>query len=299
MSGSANNVVISPVNVLWRIEASEQIDYTGLVAADLGNSYWIIRSAKDAVLYHLWHNLDAGGVDPAPGGSTAIEVAVTTGDSMSVVATAVAVAVDAVSGFDSSASDALVGVNRDVPGLVTDTADFDSGVAITICRRGKDFDLGLLQGDVELSAAFASFIVTAQQTGVTPRAALYQGIETLEVSTTMLETQNSKLSEIYGLYGTDGFTPGGGTEVFGVGTSKQGNNLLTDAARLVLKDVNAVDDLNNRTLMLCIPQPDSLVFSGENPRTLSVTWQGFVDDQMDSQISALNFGDETQTGLRN
>ncbi len=300
MAGSANNVVISPVNVLWRIEASEQVDYTGITAASLSNKFWIIRSAKDAGLFHVWHNLDIGGVDPAPAGSTPIEVAVSTGDSATVIATAAAAIIDTFTGeFEASSSGAIVSVNREAFGLVTDTVDSDSGVAITTCRRGKDFDLGLLQGDIEKNFSPANFIVLAEQTGVTPRAALYQGIDTLEVTTTMLETQNSQLKEIYGLYGTTGFTIGGGTEVFGIGTSKQGENLLIDAARVVLKPVNAVDDLQNCSLMLAIPVPDSLIFSGENPRTLSITWQGFIDDQIDSRVSALLFGDETQTGLRN
>ena len=204
MAGSANNVKIDPVNVLWQIETAEQVDYTGLVAASMGNSYWIIRSAKDATLYHVWHNLDAGGVDPAPVGSTPIEVAITTGDSATVMATAAAAAVDAiVADFDSSSTGAVVDVVR-VPGAVgetTDTEDFDSGVVVTVCNRGKDFDLGLIQGDIELNYSPSNFIIQAQQTGVTPLGALFQGDETIEAATVLLETTTSKLEEIYTTYG--------------------------------------------------------------------------------------------------
>jgi hypothetical protein len=297
MSSSADNVTISPVNVLWRIEASEQIDYTGITAASLSNAYWIMRSAKDATLYHVWHNLDAGGVDPAPVGSSPLEVAITTGDSATTIATAVAAIIDGDGNFTSTSSAGVVSVNRTAVGLVTDTADFDAGVAITICRRGKDFDLGLLDGDIEFSVAPSNFIVTAHQTGVTPKAALFQGLESLEAGTVMLETQTSQLDEIYSLYG-DTFTPSAGTEVTGIGTSTQGENLLINSARLVLKPVNAVDDSANVSMMLSIPVPESLTFSGENPRTLSVTWQGFVDEQIDARASAVVIGDETQAGLR-
>ena len=298
MAGSANSIVISPVNVLWRIEASEQVDFAGLTGLDVKGKFFNISTAKDAILNYVWGD-DSIEADPAPAGRVGIDFTVVgDSDTASTLATACAAAIDALGGYSASASGTVVTIYRAAVGLVTDTVDVDMGVVITVCRRGKDFDLGLLQGDIEMGAAPAYFTVTAQQSGLTPRAALYQGVESLEASTTMLETQNSQLKEIYGLYGSDGFVPSGGTEVFGIGTSKQGQNLLVDAARLVFKDVNAVDDSNNRTFMLAIPKPDSLVFSGENPRTLSVTWQGFIDDQIDSRVSALNFGDETQSGLR-
>jgi len=298
MAGSANNVVISPVNVLWRIEASEQVDFAGLTGLDVKGKFFNISTAKDSILNYVWGD-DSVESDPVPVGRIAIPFTVAgDGDSATTLATAAASAIDGASGYVATASGTVVSIHRDAVGLVTDTVDVDMSVAITICRRGKDFDLGLLQGDIEMTLSPANFIVQAHQTGVTPRAALFQGIETLEASTAMLETQNSQLSEIYGLYGTRGFTPSAGTSVFGVGTSRQGDNLLIDAARIVLKDVNAVDDLNNRSLMLAIPIPDSLVFSGENPRTLNLTWQGFVDEQIDNKVSGLLFGDETQAGLR-
>lgn len=294
MSSSANNVTISPVSVSWQMEASELIDFAGLTGADVKGKYFNISTAKDAILHYVWGD-DSVEADPAPAGRTAIAMTVVgDSDTAATLATACAAAIDAISGYSASASGSVVSVFRDDIGEVTDTADVDMGVSLTVCRRGKDFELGLLQGDVELTLSPANFIVQAHSSGVTPRAALYQGIDTLEATTELLETQNSQLKAIYGLYGTDGFTPGAGTEVFGVGTSKQGQNLLIDAGRLVLKDVNAADDTNNRSLMLCIPIPDSLVFSGENPRTLSLTWQGFVDDQIDSRVSALLFGDQTQ-----
>jgi len=298
MAGSANNIEISPVNVLWRIEASEQLDFAGLTGADVKGKYLNLSTAKDAILNYLWGD-DSVEADPAPAGRTAIPFTVTSDtDTAATLAAAANAALVAATGYASTVSGTVVTVNRDAVGLVTDTVDVDSGILVSVCRRGKDFDLGLLDGDVEASLAPSNFVVTAHQTGVTPRAALFQGLESLEVTTSMLETQKSKLDEVYGLYGAV-FTPGAGTSVTGVGTSKQGQNLLVDAARLVLKPVNATDDTTNTVLMLAVPVPDSLVFSGENPRTLSVTWQGYIDDQIDSRASAFLLGDETQADLRN
>lgn len=297
MAGSANNILIQPVNVLWQIEAQYQFDTANL--SDPDGTYFTMYNAKDETQYYVWFNLDAGSADPAPGGMDPIEVAVTTGDSPSVIASAMATAIDAIGDFTAGASgsDSLVDVKLSAIGTASDPADVDSGVGIAVCRRGKDFDLGLLEGDVELNLAPANFIVQAHQSGVTPRAALFQGIETAEVSTVMQETQTSKLSEIYGLYGSTGFLPPGGDSVFGAGTSKQGENLLIDAAKLILRPVNAVDATTDTTLMLAIPIPDTLVFSGENPKTLACTWQGFVDDAQDTRINVVTFGNASSSNL--
>lgn len=298
MSAGANNISIAPVNLLWRIEASETIDFTGLDTSTLDGVYFNIWNAKDATAYYVWFNLDAGSVDPAPAGKTAIAVAVTTGDSTTTVASATATAIDGVSDFTATSSGAVVTSYRDAVGAVTSTVDVDSGVTITMCRQGKDFDLGLLQGNVDFSFAPSNFVVTAQQTGLTPRAALFQGYESIEATTVLLETVDSKLKEIYGLYGSTGWTPSSGTEVYGAGNSKQGNNLLVDAARLVFKPTTAANDLTNVSIMLAVPVPDSLVFSGEDPKTLSITWQGFLNDEYDTRTNAVMFGDDTQSGLR-
>lgn len=296
-ASSANNVNIAPVNALWRIEAQELIDFAGLTGADVKGNYFNISTAKDAILHYVWGD-DSVEADPAPAGRTAVPFTVTgDSDDAATLATACAAALDALPGYVASASGSVVTVDRAEVGEVTATADVDMGVVITQCRFGKDLNLGLLSGNVELSLAPANFIVTAHQTGVTPRAALFQGLETAEVGLELLETTDSNLKEIYGVYGSNGFTPASGTEVYGVGTSKQGQNLLPYAARLELKPVNAVDDTDNTTLMLALPIPETLVFSGEEPKILSVTFQGYIDDSKDSRVSAVLFGDPTQTGI--
>jgi hypothetical protein len=296
MASGAVNILIDPVNVYWQMESQFLVDFAGVSASDFGGTSFTFYSAKDATQYYVWGDEDNTDVDPAAAG-TGIEVDYAAGASSTAIATAAAAAIDAEADFSATSSGTVVTVRNAAVGESTDAADTDSGVAITICRRGKDFDLGLLQGDVELNFSPANFVVQAHQTGVTPRAALYQGIETLEVSTVLQETINSKLQEIYGVYGTNAaFTPAGGSSnVFGVGNNKQGNNLLVDAGRLILRPVSqAAAGPDDKTLMLALPVPDTLVFSGENPRTLSVTWQGYLDDTIDSRVSALTFGDASQ-----
>ena len=240
MAGSATDVLISPVNLFWRIETAETIDCKDL--SDPDGTYFTINTAKDAIQNYVWFDLDAGSSDPAPAGLTGIEVDVTSGDSASTIATAVAAALDALGGYEASASGTVVSVNRPSGsvGETTDTADVDAGVIVSICKKGKDFDLGLIQGTVEPSFAPATKDIVAQQTGVTVLGKLLQGFETVEVSTALLESTKSKVIEMFGIYGTKAFTPGGGTEIAGAGTGQIGKNMLIEAARLEFIPVNSV-----------------------------------------------------------
>lgn len=296
MACEGNNIQIVPVNVYWQMETQECIDFAGLTGLAAKGDHIVIYSAKDATKFALWGD-DGVVADPVVSGATLLPFTIVgDSDTASTLATAAAAALDANAGFTASASGTVVSVKRTAIGETTDTTNGNMGVSVTVSKRGKDFDLGLLEGDVEFSVSPSNFIVQSHQSGVTPRAALFQGFETIEVSTTLQETSKSKLKEIYKMYGGS-FTPMSGTEVFGGGTAKQGQNLLIDAARLVLKPVTATNNTDNTTLMMTIPIPDSLVFSGENPKTLSMTWQGFIDSSADTRVNAFMFGDQTQDGI--
>lgn len=289
----ANNVTIAPVNVLWEAKANDCVDFAGLTGADVKGTYFELY-LPDGTGYYVWGD-DSVEPDPAPAGLTSLAYTVVgDSDSAATLATAAQTAIDAISGFSATvSSNTIVDIKRDDFGSVTAIGQGTFTGAITTVRSGKQYDLGLLDGDVEFNFAPSNFIVTAHQTGVTPRAALFQGAETVEVTTTLLETGLSRLQELYDVYG--GSYSGSSTDVFGVGTSKQGENLLVDAARLKLRPVNAADATQDTVVMVAIPVPDTLTFSGENPRTLSVTWQGFVDDTFaQSETNIVAFGDVEQ-----
>ena len=64
-----------------------------------------------------------------------------------------------------------------------------------------------------------------------------------------------------------------------------------------MKPVNASDNTENLTFFRAYPLVDSLTFSGENPKLLSVSWRVFDSENIDSNISLFAFGDQTQTGV--
>jgi hypothetical protein len=298
MASSVNNIAINPVNVYWKMEQTETWDFTGLTKAGLDAKAFQFYSALNAAAHYIWFDGTGATVDPAIAAFTQHEVTIGT-DTPTAIATAVAAVVTAITGFDATSSGPYVTVKRTAAGETTESFDAAGGdasdIVYTLTRRGRDMDLGLLQGDVECNFQPSNFILTSHQTGLTPLAALNQGFETLECTTTMLETHKANLKELYKIYG--GVVQGGTSEVFGVGTASQGKNMMIEAGRLVLKPVNASDDTGNFNFMLAVPVPETLTFSGENPRVLSLTWQGFVDRDFNSKFNAIAIGDIYQTGL--
>jgi hypothetical protein len=107
------------------------------VADSLDGAYFILYSATDATKYHVWYNTSGGSAtDPAPADSTAIEVAITTGDTATAVATATRSAIDALADFvGTGATDEVIITNADF-GSSTDASDFDTGFTIAVTTPG-------------------------------------------------------------------------------------------------------------------------------------------------------------------
>lgn len=296
MSCDSNAVVINPVNVFWQIEATDCFDFTGSTAAGLGGKY-VSLYLPDGTGYYTFFDENNTDTDPAPSGLTLLAVDYAASATASAIATAFQTAVNGLTGFSATIDGLHVTVIRDDVGEVTPSALGPGVTTITIAvsRKGKNFDLGLLQGDVEPSITPSILDVKAHQFGPTPIASLTQGFEKIECKTVMLETSSAKLEEIYSIYGGS-YTPMSGTAIFGAGSASIGRNILTEAARLVLRPVNAADNTTDTVIMLCIPVPDSLKFSGENPQTLSITWKGFLDTSANSNYNAVAFGDVFQPG---
>jgi hypothetical protein len=295
---SPNFIRVNPVNVLWQIEAMEKLDFSGAIASSTNNK-WIQLWLASGAGHYFWANYNSTGVDPVQAG-TGHAVVVGIGDADTVIAESFKTSINATAGFTAVRSGTVVTVTRTIGtgvGEVTDpTTNFQSSnLTMTQVRRGKDFNLGLLKGDVDPKFSPSNLTVHAHQFGKTPLLTLNQGFDKIEVSTKLLETDNAKLKAMHKLYG--GSVIGGSSEVFGAGTFVLGKNILIDAARLIFKPVNAVDNSGNMQIALAIPVPGSLIFSGENPNELEVSWMGFADLLMNSKINVISFGDISQSGL--
>ncbi len=103
----------------------------------LDGKYFFIYSATDATKYHVWYNTSGGSAtDPAPAGSTAIMVAITTNDTANAVATATNTAIDALADFVSTVSTNRVTITNANFGSCTDASNVDAGFTITVNTQG-------------------------------------------------------------------------------------------------------------------------------------------------------------------
>lgn len=293
---SVNNVVINPVNVLWRIEALEKIDFTGATGSGCNNKTLHLFLAS-GVEHYFWANYNSGGADPVESG-TAHAVALSSGITDTNIADAFKTAIAAVTGFTATRSGNVVTVCRTLDTGCGEVSTLTCSLPVTSAtqvRRGKDFNLGLLKGDVSPEFGPENLVVTAHQYGKTPLLNLNQGFGKLGVKLELLETDSAKLQALYKIYG--GSVVGGSSTVYGAGTQVLGKNIMVDAARLIFKPVNASDNKSNFNIMLAIPVPGSLKFSGENPQMLEVEFHGFADLNIDPHVNTVMIGDVYQTGL--
>lgn len=294
------NIRIEPVNVSWEIEEQSSIVCVADVAESLENK-WFGLEASNGTKYYAWYTVTGGAaaVDPAIAGRTALPITIAPNATAAAVATATAAAIDAVGGgllFESSAVDDKVYITNigaaDVEKVFDGTAP--TGFTFNQCQQGGYLDCGLIDGNVESSFESQYLEIKSHQTGTSLRAELRQGT-TAEVSLTMQETDIPRLKEVFATVNGGTHTPSGGTELFGWGTNLQGTNTIIQARRLVLHPVTMGSD---RSRDLCfwksMAMPDSMVFSGEEVNTVSVTFKTYIDSEKPEEIQHWAYGDWTQ-----
>jgi len=298
-SNRAGNITIEPVKVIFGKYECSTVVATADVASSHNNDYFFLYSALDAVKYHVWMNVGGAGVDPAPVGSTGIPVAFAVNASASTVASAIAAAIDAVSGgpFESEADGASICICNMQPGNSTDVA---SGVGLagftyTVNVQGTYDDLGLCDGDIEVSLDEQLLDITSHQTGTDILTSIRQG-KSAEISITLQETHVANLKLILKQAG-EVYTPSGGSnEVVGWGTSTNSINIIDKAGKLILHPygLSASDRSRDMAFWLAHLKPESLTFSGENPEVVSCTFKCYTDESRDTRANLFVKGDHLQ-----
>jgi hypothetical protein len=108
-------------------------------AGSLNNTYWYLSDTTTD--YYVWYNVSAGGTDPAVGGKTGIEVAITTGATDTAVATATKAALDAVSGaWTTAQSTNMLTITDQTAGAANDATDgaVPTGFTISVVTQGAN-----------------------------------------------------------------------------------------------------------------------------------------------------------------
>jgi hypothetical protein len=294
MSCSITDVRIEPIDASWQTEEQWEVGCVADVASSLNNKYIKLYTPSGGK-FHAWWNIGGAGVDPAPAGFTAIPLVAAVNATTATIATALQTAVDAHADFQATVDGSVVTITCVDAGATVDFSDFNTGFSFTQCADGLYLDLGLLDGDVELALEEQILDITAHQFGTTVLSAVRQG-NSVEVPLTLKESDFVKLKALFVNTGGGSHTPTLGTEVFGWGTSKQGTSTFTQSKRLVLHPVGLplIDKSRDRCIWKAYPMLETMVFSGENPQTLAMTFKAYRDDSKPEAISMLAFGDWTQ-----
>lgn len=299
MANLVENIKIEPCDATWEIEEKWQVRLVADVASSLNNKWFKVFFA-DLTWKHVWFNIGAAGADPAPVGSAGgIMVAGAVNASAATLAAAAALAIDADAGLVSTASGSDVLITNLVAGQTGSMVDgaAPTGFRFTQMQDGGKLELGYLDGDIEVTFEEQTLDITAHQTGTTVLTGLRQGLIN-EITLTMKEADMEKYREL--LLGTAGavHTPASGTEVMGWGTASIGQNVIIKARRLVL---HPVAQGSSKTRDLCFWKayalPDTLTISGENPKTLGLSFKVYRDDAKPEAVNQFVFGDWSQSAF--
>lgn len=295
MAVDPSKIGLKPTDVFLGLRNKDEVTTVADVAGSLGGTSWHFESvALDGTLvqYYVWYDSGAD-VDPAPAGRTAVLVSYSANDPATTIASLSETALGAVGGFAVRRSGAVLSLSNGAIAAQTSAADVDSGFGFVNLVIGEKTDLGSLNGAPDFSPSFSFVDVKADQLGETLLDQIQNGVN-LEVTMSLLEVDSVKWSQIVGDVAGDKFTPGGGSELVGVGTSKRFNNMKQFSKELVLKPANSTDDLENLTIYNAFPDLTSITYSGTELHMMEVTFKAFVDTTKNNKINLYSYGDSSQ-----
>lgn len=261
-----------------------------------GTSFNISSRTAD---FYVWFD-DSSAADPAPGG-TGIAVTIDDTETAAEIASAIATAVDAEDAFNATALTDQGKVLIEVKGLGapnTAFSDNDAGVTLTVLREGSSLDLGYLEGDVELGLEEQVFDITSHQTGSQVIGSLRTGITVGPITLQLKETTAAKLKEFMEASAAAEYEVDTNELVTGIGSlsgSKQFTNTFNDAKTLVLhptkKDSDDLDE--DFCFWKAYPNLNSLTFSGESQRLLTIDFQIFLDERRQNAVNQVVIGTDS------
>lgn len=298
--GTVGNVKIEPMVATWGTDTAmvQNITCVADVADSLDGKYFFIYN-QAGTKFHVWYNTSGGSaVDPAPAGSTAAVVAISTGATAAAVATATEAVIEALSGLDSTVSNAVITVTQSTAGYVPLAHDVNSGFSFELVTEGDSAaDIGFVDGDIEFSVAEDLVDITAHEHGSNVLSQIRSGKQ-VEITLTFKETSVAQMKKLLRA-GGGAFTPVGanGSEVVGHGTHKDFTQTLNQASKLVLhpKVLGASDKTRDYTFHQAYPMLDAIAFSGENIHMVPVTFKIYPKLTLNDRVEYYSFGDGSQT----
>jgi hypothetical protein len=288
----------------WGKKNCFTVDTIADSSGSLGGDHFLI-TAKDADgdddLYYVWFNTGSSS-DPAVAGRTGIEVAITNNDSAATVATKIKTEIDSDATLPfkvlAIASDLLTFENRFIGALDVANGAGTSGFTLATLVDGVGLDLGKTAGPIELAFETTVQELKSNQTGAIVADEFYTGAA-VTVSAELLEVTKARFDLLMREVVGGSVTPGGGTEVSGLGESKLYRSLNELGGMLIIHPIRLAssDKSSDVVLWKCAPKPQSLNFDGESAQVMPVEFTAYLDASVNTAINLFAKGDWTQTGL--
>jgi len=260
------------------------VDLEGATAVSLdGTSFKISDLTVD---YQVWFDLDGGSTPPVPAaGETLVEVDIATGDNVATIAAALKAALDALSDkfYTEIELGGCVCIEAFELGLAkNDSADVDTGLTITQPIIGSYSDLGCLAEDFDFAPELSEVDITCHQEGETPLDKIITGFS-LDVELGLLDTSKERIKELIGEGVGQTYTPGGGSELIGVGSSSLGKSGFDIGGELRLVPTN--DPSRTWVFPLAVAKLASISFSAVEKQVLTMTFSVLLDRKVRPEIN--------------
>lgn len=304
------NIKVEAMKVFYGLDTAQVEKITiraGVVKASLAGAYFHTYAVlAGALVKHVfWFNVTGTDVAPSIADATLHEVDISAGtiDTVQEIAAELQSVIDGLTTVYSAAvANNVITVTHEVEGYAPSMHDAKNELLKTnfgfeiLVQGDTEDELGCIDGDIEVSFEESFIDVQCHAEGTTPVAQLKNGVSSVEVTMNLEETTKEKLKKMFVKSGGS-FIPDNGSEVFGMGTFKNFENMFKYATKLRLHPVRLLDGdpSEDYTFHKAIPNLTGLTFSGENVFTLPITFKVYPAEGVDSRVNYFSIGDGSQS----
>lgn len=303
------NIKVEAMKVVYGVDTLQKEKLTirtGISKASLAGKYFHLYSTSllGILSKHVfWFQVSGTDVPPVLSDASLHEVDISSGGIATVaeMATALASEISLLTEYSATSINNVIEVIHQVSGYAPSAHDakmilLKTNFGFEIVVQGdKEDELGCIEGDIEVAFEESFIDVNCHAEGATPVAQLKNGVSSVEVTLNIQETTKEKLKKMFTKSGGS-FIPDAGTEVFGMGTFKNFENMFKYATKLRLHPVRLLDGDRSEdyTFHKAIPNLTGLTFSGENVFVLPITFKVFPAESIDSRVNYFSIGDGSQ-----
>jgi hypothetical protein len=294
------NMRVEPVDFYWGkdIFQSQKVACVADDTSSLNDKYFMLYDAANLPFY-VWLNVATAGSDPSIANMTGIEVAVAEDASATVVAAAVAAAIDLKTEFGATSSADIVTITLAVKGMAYPSHEPEAinGPAFThyVEEYGfEELNIGCIDGDIEFSVEKTEAELTCHQMGTDVLGGITTG-KSVEMTVNWKETAIENIQKLF-IKAQNDYVMSletVSTAAVGVGTRRnfQNNFGIAMPVRLHPRRLVDADKSEDYYFWKAMPRMESLTFSGENVRTVPTVYKIYPDESEGRKMSYFIVGD--------